>query len=104
MAAQAQLNTEDLLIKKSTSKNPLKNQKNWEAQHEDKYISDEENDKQPNNFNRTNLVKRPVNKNLQNFASHLVLPQESDKQNTTFHQMAGKKEEKIARKARELSA
>jgi hypothetical protein len=50
------------------------------------------------------LVKRPVNKNLQNFASHLVLPQESDKQNTTFHQMAGKKDEKGARKARELSA
>jgi hypothetical protein len=88
IAGQAQLNTEDIIKKKKMANNPLKNQKHWEAQHEDKYISDDEPEKQPNTFNRTNLVKKPVNKNLQNFASHLVLPQESDKQDTTFHQMA----------------
>lgn len=74
--------------RKPAPQNPLNIQRQWEAQHEDKYIS-EDDDFTPTN--RNNLVRKPTTKNTQNFASHLVLPQESDRQNTSFQ---GKKEER----------
>lgn len=72
MAGKAQF-TEDLIKKKKNQNNPLNVNKNWQAQHEDKYISDE--DFKNNQPNRANLVKKTAGSNLQNFASHLVLPQ-----------------------------
>jgi hypothetical protein len=89
MAGKAQFTDDKLVQKKNVTKNPLNVNRQWEAQHEDKYIS-EDDDFTPSN--RNNLVRKPVNKNLQNFASHLVLPQETDQQDTSFH--GPKKEER----------
>lgn len=90
MAAQNQLNDHSMQRKQPNNNYPLNTQKfQWEAQQEDKYISEDDEFSKRNN--RNNLVKKP-NKNLSNFASHLVLPQESDKQDTSFHHLAKKQE------------
>lgn len=81
MAGKAQFTDDKLVQKKSAPKNPLNVNKQWEAQRDEKYVSEEE-EFRPSN--RNNLVRKPVGKNLQNFASHLVLPQETDKQDTSF--------------------
>ena len=89
MAGKAQFTDDKLMQKKNAPHNPLTVNRQWEAQHEDKYVSE---DDEFNPSNRNNLVRKPVAKNLQNFASHLVLPQETDKQDTSFK--APKREER----------
>ena len=82
MAGRAQF-ADELKKKEKQQKNPLDTKHMWEAQNEDRnYPYDEERGNRNVPANRQNLVK---NKQLQNFASHLVLPQESDnKQATSF--------------------
>ncbi len=89
--------------KSKDQKNPLNTHKNWEGQNEEKYISDDENPKgyEPN---RKNLVKSNANKAMQNFASHLVLPLESDRQETSFQRpgyRTGKEEKPVSEKRRD---
>ncbi len=77
IAGRAQLTDDKLMQKKVEAKYPLRtNKPEWEARQEDKYVS-EDQQFQPN---RTNLVRKPIS----TFASHLVLPQETDKQPTSF--------------------
>lgn len=80
-AGRAQLAEDTLAQKKHSQRSPLKvAARQWEAQHEEKYVSEEEEFAPVSN--RKNLVRQPAQ--AQNFVSHLVLPQETDKQNTSF--------------------
>lgn len=101
-AGRAQLGEDGLAQKRSTGRSPLKVARQWEAQHEDKSFSEEEEFAPISN--RNNLVRRQPP--AQNFASHLVLPQETDRQDTSFQhprrEAGGKQDSSFQQQRREV--
>lgn len=88
--------TQEVVQKKESNPNPLyaKRKQQWQVENEDKYISDDDQPYRPVN-NRQNITKKSKSKGKDNFSSHLVLPQQSDKQGMSFN---NKKEDKIDKK------
>ena len=83
IAGKAQFTDDSINKRKDSKPNPLYSntaRRQWEAANEDKYISDEEEDRHRPGPNRQNLAKKASNKTMQNFASHMALPQEVEKQ------------------------